>query len=231
MPLDEKNIIDTNKIIEHLMEISITELLNYKFDKNLFKDDYSLHKLDKYLDLNFTRCIEMVNKEEIKILSQLIVKSFGLIQRYSDNYNESEYFKIKWNHLIKLCNYYLEAKSHISSYKAIEGNKNYIKVIKHLHEKGACIIKDLEEVLGNNYTKQNISKIIIKLETLKIITKRNLGQKVFVSLTSIGINIYSEYIQNEDREIEALEDKIIRFSPDFKLNKHKTIPRLSHSLA
>ena len=227
MAFYEKSEDSLHKIITNLSEIKLEELLEHKFDKSLFTSIESLEELDTYLDLNFVSYTESNKKEKIKLFNKVLVKSLSLILKYYENESQTIKFKIKWEHLSKLCSYYLEAKSYKSSYDSVRKNDNALIIIKQLFKNRTLTVSDIVQLFDN--TKQNTSQLISKLEGLGIVSKQTIGKNTFVSSTSIGIEIFQEYIKERKEEIKNLEDKIIKLFPDKKTEEYSNIQLLGFS--
>ncbi|MEK7432091.1 MAG: hypothetical protein AABZ74_03075 [Cyanobacteriota bacterium] len=222
---ENENNFSQEQVIYNLEEISLEFLLEQKFDINLLKNNEQLEEISHYLDLNFINYSESNDKIKIELISQIIVKLLGLIYRYYDE-NKNHDLIVKLDHLSKLCSYYLETRSYKSSYEIIKKNSKALKVIEYVYKNKTCIVSDIDSLFED--TKQNTSHIISKLENLGIILKHKLGKNVFLGLTSIGLDIYKEYIKDEELDNKKLANIFSLKFPNEKINTHKEMPKLEY---
>lgn len=215
-----------DKIIIKLHEISISDVLEIKFTRDIFKSDFELNELDKYLKLNLVNYTEINDKEQIEILSKVIVKSISFLNRYCNDLLISEKLKIRWETFSEICSYYLEARSYKSSYEAVKRNESAILIIKNLY-KSSCNITEIDNLFS--HTKQYTSQLVSKLENLGIVNKKNIGQNTIVTLTSIGIDIYRECIRENEQKLEKLGKSISEKLPESSkiIPMHRNTPALA----
>lgn len=177
---------------------------------------YFFQKKDKELNLLFQECVDIANKTKDKVLWGLIIQKQGLVNLYSNQFNEAKNFLVKSirflskskykEQLYKSYAYLGMTYANLGEYdEAIKQISKALKNIKLLQD--AAIIGFIYLYLGNSYLKMKKYQLAEKYLLLSLQSAKKADVLIEHGLASEGLGIlYSKLDKNDKRANQYLKE-------------------------
>lgn len=186
---------ESEKTANILLKMPIDKLFNEAQNAVEEKDIDRLHNIDLLVKRYFSKQIVRHQFEKLALFNKLLVDFLSWFEWGGEiKWDEAEPIVNKWKTILELSQLISLSESTQKAYKEIIKTANGEMIVALLHEKKMMKPADIKEILELKSI-EGLSRELYTLENIGIIVREVEGKELQVSLTPIGIEVYSDYIK------------------------------------